>query len=164
MFGKGASSLIGSLQSSLDVSKFFGSSIDLLIGSSSSIGVDASSEFREKVSFLPVLPGRVAAAASDADFNGSTVFFSSSIDSPIGSFWVDCACFFSFFFFFFLGAEYVSESDSEDESESDESRSKGSELFCSVCISAMCVKARWTSSRESTLLPDFPLKVVMFGC
>ena len=76
MFGKEASSFIGSLQSSLDVSEFFSSSIDLLIGSSGSIGVDASSELRERVSFLPVLPGRLAAAASDEDFNRSTVFFS----------------------------------------------------------------------------------------
>lgn len=48
--------LIGSLQSSLDVSNFFSSSIGLLIGSSGSTG-DSSSEFRGKVSFLPVLPG-----------------------------------------------------------------------------------------------------------
>ena len=142
-----------SLQSSLDASKFFSSSIDLLIGSSGSIGVDASSEFRGKVNFLPVLPKGVAAAALDEGFNRSMVFFSSSM---IGSFWVDCACFFIFsfrqvrprsrrtmrrnrlirgwvtehsLFFFFLGVESVTESDSEDESES-----QGSERFFFLCF------------------------------
>ena len=148
--------MISSLLSSLEVSRFFGSSIDLLIGFSGSAGVAVSSEFRGKASFLPALPGGTATAASDEDFNRSTVFFSSSIDSLIGSF---RACFFLiffflisssleddgvepsdsrlddgtlFFFFFVLGVASVSDSDSDDES--DESESKGSERFFFFCF------------------------------
>ena len=111
--------------------------------------------FRGKASFLPVLPGEVAAAASHEDFNRSPVFFSSSVGSPVGSF---RACLFIFFLlicpssedddvessdsnldhgtlvfcFFFLGVASVSDSDSDDES--DESESKGSERFFFFCF------------------------------
>ena len=138
---------MGSLQSNLEVSKFFSPSIDLLIGSSGFAGV---AELRGKAIFLPVLPGETVTAAPDENFNRSTVFFSSSIGSLIGSF---RACFFFFLtisssedddvessdsklddgtlffikFFFFLGMASVSDSESYDES--DESESRGSERF-----------------------------------
>ena len=153
MFGSKVSYLKGDLQSNIEVSKFFSSSIGVLIGTSWSAVVAALSEFRGKAIFLPVLPGGSATAASDEDFNRSTVFFSSSIDFLIGSF---CACFFFFFltsssegadveffdsklddatfyfFFFFLGVISVSSSKSDDES--NQSESKGSERF-SFCAS-----------------------------
>ena len=91
--GPNAAYPMGDLQSNLEVSKFFSSSIDLLIGTSGSGGVADSSEFRGKAIFLPVLPGGSATAASDEDFNRPTVFFSSSIDFLIGFF---RACLFFF--------------------------------------------------------------------
>ena len=155
MFGSKAVLLMGSLQSNLEVNSSFSSSMDFLTGSFGSAGTAVSSEFKGKAIFLPVLPGGTAAAALDEDFSKSTVFFSSSIDSLIGSFRV---CFFFFLFltasssedddvessdsklddgalflfFFFLRVLSVSDSDSDDES--DESESKGSERFFFFCF------------------------------
>ena len=86
MFGSRAVFLTGFLQSTLEVNSSFSSPMDFLIGSSGSAGGAISSELKGKAIILPVLPGGIVAAALDEDFNSSTVFFSSSIDSLIGSF------------------------------------------------------------------------------
>lgn len=76
----GSFKLIGSLYSGLVVNKFFSSSIDFLIRSST--GVDASRKFKGKASFLSIL--NPAVTPSEEDFNKSTDLSNSSIDSLIG--------------------------------------------------------------------------------
>ena len=122
VFGLRPVTLIGTPQSSLEISRFFCSLIDLLIGSSGSTGVAVSSEFNGKASSLPGLTGGVAAAASDEDFHRPTVFFSFSIDSLIGSF---CGCFIPIFFLL------TSSPPEDDDVESSDSKLDGGTFFFS---------------------------------
>ena len=161
MFGSRAVFLTGSLQSNLEVNSSFSSSMDFLIGSSGSAGAAISSEFKGKAIILPVFRGGTVAAALDEDFNRSTVFSSSSIDSLIGSLRV-CFIFLflttsssedddvessdlklddgALFFLFSLGVAFVSDSDYDDES--DESSRKdpcGYSSFASFARIYLCL-------------------------
>ena len=109
-----------------DVSNFLNSPIVIfcsLVTLDSQVACDASNESREKAGSLPVLPGGLAAAASEDDFSRSTVFFSPSIDPLIGSF---RAC---FFFFFFLT---ISSSEDDDVESSDWKLDDGTLFFLQV--------------------------------
>ena len=120
MFGPGPISLIGSLLSSLDVSRFFSSSIDLLSGSSGSTVVAISSEFRGKAAtsgFFIALKSTVVDSDEDLEVSSS---FNSSIALK-GSFRSV-----SLLFFFFL---LTSSSSKEGERDSSESYSAAAGIF-----------------------------------